>query len=214
MKVILAIWAQMFASTWTALGYATQKKAHEIARTGGKPWLKQLRWWFGLGIMQIGVPMNFIALLWADQSLLCTLAPFSIILSLVFGRFMLKETIYIQHYVSVGLMIMGSILSMFFTSKISHNYNIDEIKSRVLSLSSITCIGINLSLMTIFMTCSYFIIRDIKRLSKYFSENEAQNWLLKSSSQTISDDMTTTSIDGFNNGKHFSLYIIWYLWDY
>ena len=61
--------------------------------------------------------MNFIALLWADQSLLCTLAPFSIILSLVLGKYMLKEVIHIQQYISVGLMIIGSILSMFFTSK-------------------------------------------------------------------------------------------------
>ena len=55
MKVVLAIGAQMFASTCTALGYATQKRAHMISIQTGKPWLKQFRWWFGLGIMQIEV---------------------------------------------------------------------------------------------------------------------------------------------------------------
>ena len=58
MKVLYAICAQMWASTWTAFGYATQKRAHMITKQTGRPWLKQVRWWIGLGIMQIGNIFN------------------------------------------------------------------------------------------------------------------------------------------------------------
>ena len=53
MRVALAIMSQMWASTWTALGYAIQKSAHEQARKQGMSILKQFRWWLGLVIMQI-----------------------------------------------------------------------------------------------------------------------------------------------------------------
>ena len=35
---------------------------------------------------------------------------------------------------------------------------------------------------------SYYIIRDITKLNKYYSEEESQNWLLKRQPQAINDN--------------------------
>ena len=103
-------------------------------------------------------------------------------------------------------MIIGSILSMFFTSKISHDYKIDEIKRRIFSTSSFTFITICLTFMVTFYTISYFIVQDIKKLSRYFSEDDVKHLLLKHP-QAISDEMTTITINDNENGK-YSIYSI------
>ena len=192
MKVAFAILSQLWASTWTALGYAIQKSSHEVARIQGTSWIWQFRWWLGLLIMQIGTPFSLLALYWADQSLLWTLAPFSIILSLILGKYMLKEELHLNHYVSVSLMIVGSMIAMYFTSKASHHYNLEELENRVLSPLSISILAVNFCLFFIFMTSSFVIIRDITRLSKYFNENELQNWLLILSPASISREYDQT----------------------
>ena len=50
----------------------------------------------------------------ADQTLLSTIAPVSIIFSLFLGKYMLKESIYKKHFYSCGFMIAGAMLALVF----------------------------------------------------------------------------------------------------
>ena len=129
--------------------------------------------------IKIGTPFALLALYGADQSLLWTLAPFSIILSLILGKYMLKEEIHLNHYIAVTLMIIGSMLAMYFTSKTTHHYTLEDLKRRVLSPWSVTILVVNFSLFITFMISSFFIIRDTIKMSKYFSQIEMKNWLLR-----------------------------------
>lgn len=130
-------------------------------------------------MMFCGIPFSMISLLWADQSLLSTLAPFATIFALIVGKYMLKEKIYNRHYVASTLMILGSMLALTFASKNSGQYNIEEIKERLYSKSSLSTLVVNFAIMAIFLVFSYRIIVDIKSLTVYFSKAEAEACLLK-----------------------------------
>jgi len=77
----------------------------------------------------------------ADQTLLSALAPFSILFTLVLGRFMLSEKVLLKHYISCTLMIGGSILALVFASKSTEKLTILQIKLRLLSVSSLVGVG-------------------------------------------------------------------------
>jgi len=135
--------------------------------------IKTWRWWLGIITMFGGLPFNILSLSLADQSLLSTLAPFSTIFALVIGKYMLKEQLYNRHYIASTLMVLGSMLALVFCSKNSKQYNIDEIEDRLFSTSSLGTLVVNTTLMAIFMIFTYRIIVDIKSISRYFSNIEA-----------------------------------------
>ncbi|CAI2367873.1 unnamed protein product [Moneuplotes crassus] len=126
-----------------------------------------------------GTPLNIWALTMADQTLLSALAPFSIIFTLVLGRFMLKEEILLKHYISCFFMSVGSILALIFASKHSETLKIQEIQSRILSTISIITTTTNIILLTLLLLLSFKIIRDIKVASKSFTDTQMNQCLLK-----------------------------------
>lgn len=199
--VILAIGTQIMASAINALGYVLQKQAHIRANANNQRPLRYLRWWVGFAWLCGSFPLNcrknvqcnlIVSLLFADQSLLSTLAPFSIIFSLLMGRLMLKEEVTCRHYISSILMIIGSSLALIFSAKNTSTYNSKEIRSLVLSGESIITLTINFSLMAIFFILSHRIITDIKVLIRYFPEETTQQCLLK---QELIENMTDSTCD-------------------
>lgn len=76
-------------------------------------------------------------------------------------------------------MIVGSMTALSFSSKHSVTYNIDDIKERLLSKSSLATLTVVFALMTVCYILSYRIIKDITFISPYFSEKEAEECLLK-----------------------------------
>lgn len=199
--MILAIGTQIISSAVNALGYVLQKQAHIKANSNNQRPLRYLRWWVGFALLCGSLPLNcrkdvqsnlIVSLLFADQSLLSTLAPFSIIFSLILGKLMLKEEVTRLHYISSIWMIVGSMLALSFSAKNTSTYNKKEIQKLVLSGISIITLTINFSLMTIFLILSYRIITDIKILIKYFSKETTKQCLIK---QELIENMTDSTCD-------------------
>lgn len=130
----------------------------------------------------------------ADQTLLSTIAPVSIILSLVLGKYMLKEQIYKKHFYSCAFMIVGAILALSFAHMDSSTYDVHEIEKRIYSSSSIALVSGIVVMMIILMILSRKIIKDISKIGMYLSEKEAKHNLLKSPNSRIQDKSEGSSM--------------------
>lgn len=90
-------------------------------------------------------------------------------------------------------MIIGSVLALTFSSKNSESYDIQEIKFRLLSTSSYVSIIVTVSILGVFNIASYKIIKDITRISKFYSPEEAEECLLKNENSGYETDSTNDS---------------------
>lgn len=88
---------------------------------------------------------------------------------------MLGEKILRSHIYSCLLMIAGSMLALAFTSKHTEKYDIRAMKHRLLSVVSIATLVIIFFMMATFYLLSFRIIRDIKKMSKYFTAEQREN---------------------------------------
>lgn len=114
-----------------------------------------------------------------DQTLLSALAPVTIIFTLILGKFMLHEEVYLKHYIACIFMAAGTILALIFAHKHSKTYNIQEIKERIFRLLSLFISGTNLLILSTLNIVSIKILRDIKACSWFYSDKELENCLLK-----------------------------------
>lgn len=122
---------------------------------------------------------NIGALTMADQILLSALAPFTIMFTLCFGRFLLQEEILIKHYIACFFMGVGSILALIFSSKHAHDYNIHQIRMRILRPLSLIVTSANLVIFLLIILISVKIIRDIKKAAISYTPRELDKCLLK-----------------------------------
>lgn len=90
-------------------------------------------------------------------------------------------------------MIIGSVLALTFSAKHSEAYDIQEIKFRLLSTISIVSITVTISLMGVFLAASYKIIKDISKISKYYTVEEAEECLMKIENSGYETDSTNDS---------------------
>ena len=108
-------------------------------------WIPILSWYVVL------ITYCIVALYLADQTLLSTIAPVSIIFSLILGRYMLKETIYKKHFYSCGFMIVGAMVALMFAHMDSNTYDVHDIEKRIYSDSSIAMVSGIVTMMVVLM---------------------------------------------------------------
>lgn len=91
------------------------------------PLYKRTLWLAGFSIFAVGNVMNFVAFMFAAQSLCAALGSVQFVSNLFFAAFINHETVRRRDVAATSGIIVGNVIIVIFGSKDSENYTLDEL---------------------------------------------------------------------------------------
>lgn len=100
----------------TAFGWAFQKKAYNQVQGTKDSVLSKFMWWVGLVCVILTQPLYIVGVSMANQSTIGVVGPFALIANILLARIYLKEKISKWEYISIFLLIPGTIVTLSYAS--------------------------------------------------------------------------------------------------